>query len=793
VGDLIALDQLTIDLRTDITQLRALWARVDYLQGSVLVDSDGDALTAYTNEEVTDATALVNAEIVILSQKITDGLEGMATVIGLNSLANSVSIIDGNLVTGDAASIVTAGLYTDAQIAAVNATIAGLPKITPSDLADILAQAGIDSGLLYDFLYSWLFNLEAAIGALPGTFGDTLTITNEAFITEYLRIYNELNGQFTNYSTIEQTANAINLKVGALEEYVDGHVSRLESGIEINASGITSAVSRLDYLLNADGTLGLVKTLETHIIQTAESLRLEASSVESQFGALTASVSSIEVKANAILTKVSSIYSTEDTGDVSRAEFDQEVLTRANADEAFTSVTTDLHASYHDPNTGLSTTVLDLFTAQADVTLAVSVQAIAVQAAVSVIDTYEARIDLMEGSVTDTMDIIANFDGVSIEELHTLEAKTFNSDGSLTAAMKLKVSDSVSQSSWGVTMDNRVGLNEGNINIAFEGYVDANGVLLKSLTEMVAEAGGSTGTVSEWTEVTITDLITSSEWGVNLTTNTGTATTNISNILNGYTLPGGTYVKGLTEISAAVNGTTLVASDWTAGAITDLVSTCEWGMKVVLTDSALAAKITNTFNAVFEDGTTTAWSSLEVGTGLNETEVTAKVTQILKSTNGNKGIYSLEITNGDVISGINFVSDYLDGSSTPISTFYLSTDVFGICAPESTAAVKPFTVDTKADGTVGVSINGSLVVTGSITGGAVNSNALLGDRQIDVAGWGAISIAGGSTGTVNHSLGRYPMVCLQDQISGQLTEITGTYFKIKNNDDHSKSIGYIYM
>jgi len=447
VGDLIALDQLTIDIRTDLTQLRALWTRVDYLQNSILVGSDGDDLMEYTDEEVTEAIALINAEIVILSQKITDGLAGMATVIGLNSLANSIGITDGNLVTGDAASIVTAGLYTDAQIAAVNATIAGLPKITAADLAAILAQAGIDSGLLYDFLYDWLFNLGNTIDGLPGVFTGMLNITNQAFLIEYLRIYNDLNGQFIRYSTIEQTADAINLKVGALETYVNGKVSTLESGIAINAAGITSTSNRLDYLLNEDGTQGLIRELTTQIIQTADSLSLNATDWDNRFDVLTYSVGQIELKANSILEHLISQTENPDGDWINRAEYTEFIRVVSNADLSLTEKIGNLHAQFDGP---LTSTIQEIVLAQADIDYDVGVYATAVEAGAHDNEILKARFEENEGIIENLMGIIVDADGVYVWDRTVLTGTV----GNLTTTVEeyKTVTDGI-KGEWGVTIN----------------------------------------------------------------------------------------------------------------------------------------------------------------------------------------------------------------------------------------------------------------------------------------------------------------------------------------------------
>ena len=103
---------------------------------------------------------------------------------------------------------------------------------------------------------------------------------------------NKINAKFVNYSTIEQTSNAISVKVEEVKEYAEGYVT--------NALGeyVTNATLQTQFDIQADGIYSEV----SEIYETK-------SDANSSYSSLSGSISTVRQTANKISTKVEKVNS----------------------------------------------------------------------------------------------------------------------------------------------------------------------------------------------------------------------------------------------------------------------------------------------------------------------------------------------------------------------------------------------------------------------------------------------------------------------------------------------------
>lgn len=119
--------------------------------------------------------------------------------------------------------------------------------------------------------------IDADVSSITGI-SQTYTDTQIATIAVDIQLLED--GINANTSYISQTADDINLRVTGLEQSTDSEFTAQSARIDINQSGITSTVSRVDALLSEDQTTGIIKTLESAITQTSDRVTIEVADRE---------------------------------------------------------------------------------------------------------------------------------------------------------------------------------------------------------------------------------------------------------------------------------------------------------------------------------------------------------------------------------------------------------------------------------------------------------------------------------------------------------------------------------
>ena len=695
-SDITALETTVNDASTGVVAtsnaVSALTTRVTTAEGNITTNaSDITALEATVNDASTGVAANANA-VSSLDTRV-DSAE--ATITSLSSdvttLQSDLATAEGDITTNASAltSLTTRVTTAEGSITTNSADITALETTVNDGTTGVAANASAISGLdtRVTTAEGNITSQASDITALETTVNDETTgvAANASAITSLDTRITSAENDITTLSATNITALEVSVDDLTLVQDESDNAIQTEAGDDLLlnlptdvASATSAATNSLDTrITSAEGT---ITSQSSDITELQSDLTTLNGEVTTNAGAITSLTTRVTTAEGSITSQASDI--TQLQSDLTDAESD--ITTNATAITGLTTRVTSAEGTITSLSSDVTTLQSDLTTAEGDI----STNASALTALTTRVTTAEGTITSQSSDITTLQSDLTSAEGdisTNASAISGLDTRVTSAEGTIT-----------SQSSDITTLQSDLTTAEGNIT--------TNATAISGLTTRVTTAEGTI--TSQSADITsLQSDLTSAE--SDISTNASAITALDTRVTSAE----GTITSQASDITTLQSDLTTAEGDISANAtavsgLDTRVTTAEGN---ITSNTTSITSLTSTIN----DPTTGLAATATVASGASTTAA-ANATAI---TDLEAEAY-LTVSAGGNISGFKATADSAG------SSFTIQADQFAIVSDDESQTKIPFAVD-NTTGTVSfnadVEIDGDLIATGTITGGAIGN------------------------------------------------------------------------